>query len=75
MYVCIYICISYLCPLRRPGNSDTLVAQSTLSAQILVSRYYSSLNKNQGSLEKIADSRAGPEKVQKEPEEVCCTIK
>ena len=60
-----YIYTSYLCLLRGPRSSDTLIAASTCCAQILIFKYYS--QKEPGLLGEVYDSRTGAGKIQGDP--------
>ena len=62
--------ISWFCPLKGPTSNDYPVAMSKTKAQILHSKYYSSLNP--GFLGKMANSRAREQKVQHELERLLC---
>lgn len=72
--VCVCVCVDFffkLCLPRKPQSNGTPVAMSTLSTQILDSKYHSLLKRNQGFLEEIADSVAGEGKLKDKPEISC----
>lgn len=66
MYKCVHL-FPYSALLWRPGNSNTPVAVSTLSDQILDYKYHSLLVEP-GILGEMVDSSFGTEKVQDELE-------
>lgn len=56
--------IFQLSPMREPKSNDVPVLMSTPGTQGLFSKEYSPVKRNQSSLEKLLDSRAGAGKIQ-----------